>query len=211
MHTLSIVSALFLGCVSLVTNHVCAQPVETQQVASASGPGQTTSAPALSIAEKEAIYAESQRRIRRDFTVEIGGGVGAGVLRYDPDFPPGDVQAGVSLVGLSLGGFLSPSIALLGRISSFAALTDFGSLIWMGPQLQFWPTDSLTLGVGFGVGSVVGPRGVGRTGFGPSLRAGYAVWHSRRHTLRIGMEGIPLWVAGEYSYAHLLVVEWQSH
>ena len=124
---------------------------------------------------------------RKGFTLQLELSGGGSTL-----FARGDgrdeTEAGLGF-NLGLGGFLTPRIALLGRIATFnwgitTAGYDEGASVLMGPALQWWMHDRFYVegGVGVAVTSIapLGEETDDKGGMGFSLGVGYSavnLWH----------------------------------
>ncbi|MBK6849055.1 MAG: hypothetical protein IPG96_16485 [Proteobacteria bacterium] len=124
---------------------------------------------------------------RKGFTLQLelsGGGSTLLARGQGSD----ETEAGLGF-NLGLGGFLTPRIALLGRLATFdwgitTADYDEGMSVLLGAALQWWMHDRVYLEGGVGVATTgVAPRG-GETddqsGMGLSLGVGYSavnLWH----------------------------------
>ena len=129
---------------------------------------------------------------RSGFTFLVN--VGAGVQK---DTALEDTAVGLAGVNLGVGGFFKPNLAILGRFSGTRASyeTAFGDIRQVsgviGPTLQYWTSDKLSLegGAGIGVWSVDGES---ERGLGLILGVGYTVWNRGKHNLQLGVEYAPV-------------------
>ncbi|MBI2389152.1 MAG: hypothetical protein HYV09_06010 [Deltaproteobacteria bacterium] len=157
-----------------------------------------------------------------NFTVEAGAGVALGVQR-SPEYHSSNTSYGFALPSLSLGAFVAPDLAVVGRVSS-TALDDeghgFGHQTFFGAGVQYWASDHFF--VGGAIGAAATGRGVllglgrhQRNGFGLNARAGVRMAHFGRNAISSFLEWTPVWYAESDTYVastvHALAagVEWQ--
>lgn len=150
---------------------------------------------------------------RSGFTMELGLGIG------HMSVPSADFsEFGVAGLTLSLGGFLTPDLALMFRGTGVAVPESGATIVGIGALgvLQYWATDRLTLGGGLGFsqlslnfdGDVVARS---RTGFALNLRVGYALAQFTHHSLGIIYEITPAWIDGDSLVMQGLAFNWQWH
>jgi hypothetical protein len=140
-------------------------------------------------------------------TVELNLGVG---FMWSRDNSTGmESQTYTSLGGLDIGigGWVSPQIAVSGRIAGVTYSEDIGngntlSLTgaFFGPSVQYWVDDHLWFGGGIGLAvarvlsssdSTIDTSSASQTGFGIDLRAGYTFTSSSKNSFNISVELTP--------------------
>jgi hypothetical protein len=101
---------------------------------------------------------------------------------------------GLGGLSLGLGGWVSPKLAITGRIAG-VTLSDNGarlSNVFFGPSLQYWIDDHFWLGGGLGVGilalSLDNGDGDSITGLGLDLRIGYTFTVGSENTINASFE-----------------------
>ena len=149
---------------------------------------------------------------REGFTIELG--LGGALTVVDPNYvgsscPPGASNCasgseaktfgGLAPLSLGIGGFLSPTVALLFRLSGTSYFRSSSQIVnaVYGPAVQVWLTDRFMLGAGAGVG-LHGPNPLlnessmsTQAGFAFSARAGYALYAGQNHSFRLAAEVVP--------------------
>lgn len=168
---------------------------------------------------------------RGGFTLELGLGAGVTSVTRElsscfasstgsggcSDGSDTDTYAGFAPLSVGIGGFLSRDVALTLRSSgtSYFKSRDLWSSAFVGPAVQYWPMDTLSVGGGAGVG-VWGPNPAlsrrardPKVGFALSLRAGVDPFGLRDHSFRIGVEVLPAFYDRTRVIGAALVAEWQ--
>ncbi|WP_146646181.1 hypothetical protein [Labilithrix luteola] len=183
LHASSSAAFVALGLLASSTN---AFAQEESKPAEEPAPATRAAAPA---AAYEAPPSESTAPyVRHGFTMELGVGVSQTSLSSDV----GDREhsnIGLAPLSLSMGGFVSPKVALLGRMAGTSFFRDddhkrsYQTVSgFYGAGLQYWPSDRFFVGGGVGAAVLAsdlyrqGSRDVRYTevGFGGNLRAGWA-------------------------------------
>lgn len=130
-------------------------------------------------------------------TFEFNMGVGAGIGDHDPGSGTADDARGTKV------GFASPDIAAGVRLGSLAItgrlaviLMKDDSYVFVGPAVQWWPSDRVFLGGGLGLGGIELDKAAaddtkGYQTLGLSLRAGLNLRPERRHRLTVSVEVTP--------------------
>jgi hypothetical protein len=129
------------------------------------------------------------------------------------------VEPGLAPVGVSLGGYLTPRIALLGRLAGTSYFRGNNQYLhtFAGPVVEVWPHDRLFLAGGIGFGSrgpnpLFGASSVHPdSGLALDVRAGVAVLNGVKHALTVSLEVIPALV-DEFEDLHIggaLLVGWK--
>jgi hypothetical protein len=126
-------------------------------------------------------------------------------------------KVGLAGLSLSLGGYLSPAIALLFRIAPTSYFEDRTQFIqsFYGPVVEVWPHDRFFLsgGVGF---ALYGPNPLfsqsseeTRASWGLDFRVGAALVNSRRHAFTLSFEFIPGFYKKGNVMGYALVAAWK--
>lgn len=161
--------------------------------------------------------------LRKGFTFELGLGV---AMTHDADGTASRTRLGIAPLSASLGGFVSPRVALLGRAAgtSYFGTNDAGRTAqyvygYYGVHLQYWLSERWMVSGGPGlllswespflVEPVGGSLKSQRTGFGASLRSGYAVFTNPHHTLRFSLEAFPGTYGKGFVFGSAVNFEWQ--
>jgi hypothetical protein len=148
-------------------------------------------------------------------TVTISGGSSGG---FTSDVSrTREARIGFAPLSLSLGGFLSPSVALLFRATGTSYFEDGDQFShnFYGPVVELWPHDRFYLsgGVGFAVfgpnpflsTSDVDPEG----GWALNFRVGTALLNAENHDLTLSLEVIPGFYEDESVQGYALVAAWK--
>jgi hypothetical protein len=127
-----------------------------------------------------------------------------------------ELEPGLAPLGVSLGGYLTPRIALLGRLAGTSYFRGSHQYLQLfaGPFVEYWPRDRWFLAGGIGLGtftpnpltgsSVVSPR----QGLAFDARAGAVLTGGARHALTLSLEIIPA-VYNEFRLGAALVAAWK--
>jgi hypothetical protein len=149
-------------------------------------------------------------------TISICGGT-PGCVSASSTSTETESHFGLAPLSFSLGGFLSPQVALLFRGTG----TSFflGDEQWLnglyGIAVQYWPSDIVYLGAGtgfatFGTNFLASNRSSDSvTGFGFSARVGIAVASLTHHSLRFAYEALPCFYDRGRVIGNALTFEWQ--
>lgn len=203
-------SALILGTLALLFTNVAS----AQDGTPPPPPGYTTTAPAPTVIYVAQPQVAERVPTRSGFTMELSLGVGH--LRVPvADFS----QFGLAGLSLSLGGFLSPDLALMFRATGVAVPEAGGTIVSVGALgvLQYWATDRLTLSGGLGLSQVSVNSAFDSTiarsnkGFAINFRIGYALAQFTHHSLGLTYEITPAWIDGESVLMQGLALNWQWH
>ncbi|MCA9559445.1 MAG: hypothetical protein KC583_12870 [Myxococcales bacterium] len=156
----------------------------------------------------------------------IGLGLGLGVQTLSPDDGDSESEFGLAGLNLRIGGFLSPNLAILFKVTGTVVNRDVtgGEATYThamgGPAVQYFFNDRLHLDLGAGVSAlraeakVETPRGdfnisVDDNAFGVLGGLGYIVGQSGEHALLLSLElGAGLHDDGN-AYSTGFVVNWQ--
>lgn len=136
-------------------------------------------------------YAQP-RPLRNGLTFEANLGVGWIVAHDAEDDKTSDTGFGGLCLGF--GGWVSPQLAITGRLSGVTISEEGARLshIFVGPSLQYWVDDHIWLGGGVGFSILaLDIDGVGSdstTGFGIDLRAGYTFTTGNENTFNLSFE-----------------------
>ena len=140
--------------------------------------------------ESVTVPEEPQGPDRSGFTLLLTMGVGFQKLDAGRDW-----ETGLGGLNLGIGGFLSPNLAVLFRISGtnvrYGEPYEFlGDIVsgFAGPSVQYWASDSFIFEGGLGVGVVDYENGGSRRGLGALLAAGYSFYHKKKSSLQVGIE-----------------------
>ena len=173
-------------------------------------------------------YAEPQRQ---GFTGDLGLGLAFTSVPQDSISLSCDVtggcisseeescalEIGLAPLSLSLGGFLSPSAALLFRIGSTSYFKNGDQIVhgFYGPILELWLHERFYASGGVGLG-LFGPNTLlssgsqdVEAGVALDLRAGAALINGTDHDLTLSLEVIPGFYDGEVVIGSALVVAWK--
>lgn len=145
---------------------------------------------------------------RQGFTLELGLGI-AWLSQ------PSSSYSEVGLYGLtvSLGGFVSPSLAIEARITGASILGGYDSVTFENAlaAVQFWPNDWLSIGAGIGVSMAQDSSYSSDLGFALDARLGAAVARWSSGVMRVAVEFVPAWPQGELVTMAALGVEYQYY
>ncbi len=156
---------------------------------------------------------------RHGFTMELG--IGAALTHVAPEIGPSQTSFGLAPLSLSLGGFVSPDVAILARLagtSYFDTAPDGTSTQYVngyyGIHVQYWVNDRVMLSAGpglalFGENAFFAPSKSPHVGYGASLRAGYALLAIEHHALRVSIEAFPAKFDTGFVFGSALNLEWQ--
>lgn len=129
---------------------------------------------------------------RGGFTVLVDFGLGV-----QNDTAIEETAVGLGGVNLGVGGFVTPDLALMFRISGTTVTYDLGGVDYgqtsgvAGPALQFWLSDRFNVEAGAGLGFWRGdPQGANQ-GFGLLLGAGVSIFNRGKHNLQLGIQYAP--------------------
>lgn len=137
---------------------------------------------------------------RKGFTLALTIGPGGAAL-----FPSGggsSLEPGVG-AGISLGAFVRPNLAVLGRFSGVGYFTksnvDAAGVGVVGPALEWWLSDQVSLVGGIGLGfSHIKPsvgQDTAKTGLGLMLAGHWLPWTSDHHGLGFYVDLQPVFLA----------------
>jgi len=146
---------------------------------------------------------------RHGFTLELGLGI-AWMRAPASDFS----ELGLHGLAISLGGFISPSLAIEARITGATILSSSADSITFTNLLvnvQYWANDWLTIGGGIGAGVGSGASPVTDFGFALNARIGAAFVRWRRGLMRVALEFVPTWINGELITMTALALEYQYY
>jgi hypothetical protein len=126
------------------------------------------------------------------------------------------LEPGLAPLGVSLGGYVTPRIALLGRLAGTSYFRGRGQVLhtFAGPIVEFWPHDRwfLSGGVGLGVltpNPVLGHSSlVTREGLAFDARGGAVLVGGARHALTLSLEIIPA-IYNHFQAGAALLVAWK--
>jgi hypothetical protein len=125
--------------------------------------------------------------LKNGMTVELNLGLG-----WMTSSESDKSYTGIGGLSLGVGGWVSPQVAITGRIAG-ATISENGeqlSNIFFGPSLQYWVNDNFWLGGGIGLGILAdncdGCESV--TGFGFDARVGYTFSVSSENTFNVSFE-----------------------
>lgn len=167
--------------------------------------------------------------IREGFTMEVG--IGLAWTQYDDVWYTVSSTDGESIVrertskfglaplSLSLGGFLSPDLAMMARMAGTSYFDGDDQLVnsFYGVVVQYWLNDVIFVGGGPGF-AVYGPNAfVSRSsvdpvaGFGVNARLGAMPASNEEHGFGVVFELFPSWYAEEMVVGAALNLQWQLY
>jgi hypothetical protein len=125
-------------------------------------------------------------------------------------------EPGLAPLGLSLGGYLTPRLALLGRLSGTSYFRGDEQILHMfaGPVVEFWPHDRWFVSGGVGLGSLTPNPLLGsslvtpRQGVAFDARAGAVLAGGVRHAVTASLEVIPA-IYKHFQAGAALLVAWK--
>jgi hypothetical protein len=172
---------------------------------------------------------------RKGFTGDLGLGASITTIPKDADPPPPafggpppvpaesketrEARFGLAPLSLSLGGYFSPTVALLFRTSGTSYFRNSNQYVnqFYGPIVEIWPHDRFYLSAGVGLG-VFGPNplvssrssGDPEAGLAFDARAGVALINAENHDLTLSIEVIPGFYRNDDSVqGYALVAAWK--
>lgn len=159
---------------------------------------------------------------RQGFTLELGLGAAMTHTVHDSYYGGGsNTGFGIAPLSLSVGGFVSPKVALLARIagtSSFETRGDSTAQMvngFYGAHVQYWISDEVMISGGPGLtirgqNSWIGPTGHDlETGYGASVRVAYSFFNAKHHSVRFAVEAFPSVYKHDVVLGTALNLEWQ--
>ena len=166
---------------------------------------------------------ETATAVRNGFTLEAGlGGSFVSEIHSSED---SSNRLGRDALSVGLGGFVTPSLALLVRFSqtsfkpasAHGTTSDVSSLWFLGAHVQYWLTDRFFVSGGPGYvhfdhvfAAVYGAELHEQyQNLGFSIRTGFAFGLWENHTLRISLEAIPAFFERTTIMGEALSLEWQ--
>jgi hypothetical protein len=170
------------------------------------------------VAVSQPALADAPRR--EGFTLEVG--LGMSLTTLAPDVGESETRFGLAPLSLSLGGFLTPDVAMMARIAGTSYFEEFGGDTvqlgsnFYGLALQYWPADVVFIGGGFGFALFDdnpffggGNRIAGEGGWALMARAGWSFATLRDHSFALVYELIPAFYDGFNVFGHALIVQYQ--
>jgi hypothetical protein len=165
-----------------------------------------------------------EKYVPHGFTIEVG--LGISFMSSSSSQPFADHSAiGLAPLSLSLGGFLSPQFALMGRIAgtSFFRETVDGRTYqigntFVGPELQWWPSERIFLAGGVGLGlygtnalqDVPKDYQFNESGLGFDARAGWVfAVGGKQHAFGLVAEFVPTFTKQSTVMGSALNLQWQ--
>jgi hypothetical protein len=148
--------------------------------------------------------------------VTVGLDIGLGITSISADGGGSESQTGLSGLNLSLGGFMSPNMAVLLRLSGTTFSDDFGpgSAIsaFLGGEVQAWVAPKFFVGGGAGIG-ILGHTEYDDTesGFAITGRAGYEIVQGRSSGFHVALEVTPSFYEGARVTSIGLQIGWQHY
>lgn len=107
-----------------------------------------------------------------------------------------ETAVGLAGANLGLGGFVTPNLAIMARVSGTNVSYDtiFGDIAQvsgvLAPTLQYWANDRVSLEGGVGMG-FWNAEGESSTGVGLILGVGFTLFNRGKHNLQLGLEYAP--------------------
>lgn len=167
----------------------------------------------MPVPEKEIESESNSQRYGRDgFTLLLTMGLGL----QQGSFSDGDVRTGLGGLNLGIGGFVSPDLAVMFRISGTSVQTsnywggsrDFVSGVG-GIAVQYWASDSFNVEAGLGMGFWGTEYDLGGRGAGVILGGAWSFYHGNTSSLQLGLEYAPAFVGGTTIHNLCLAFGWQ--
>jgi hypothetical protein len=122
---------------------------------------------------------------RSGFTLLLTMGVGFQKLGDSRDW-----ETGLGGLNLGIGGFVSPDLAVMFRLSGTTVqygIYDIVSGVG-GPGVQYWVSDSFNLEGALGLGFVDYGGGWNQQAVGMLLGMGYSFYHKKKTSFQLGLE-----------------------
>ena len=128
-----------------------------------------------------------------------------------------ELEPGLAPLGVSLGGYFTPRVALLFRLAGTSYFRGSHQYLQLftGPMVEYWPRDRWFLAGGIGLGtftpnpltgsSVV----ISREGLALDARAGAVLAGGNRHALTLSLELIPAFYKNRAQAGAALVAAWK--
>lgn len=133
---------------------------------------------------------------RKGFTLLLSAGLG-----FQSDDALEESTLGIGGLNAGIGGFLSPRLGLLFRVSGTTVNYDYDEFDYTqtsgvgGIALQYWLSDRFNVEGGPAVGFWTSDLGDDE-GFGLLVAAGYSVFQSTKTSLQLGVEWAPAFTEG---------------
>ena len=129
--------------------------------------------------------------LHRTMTFELNVGLGWMYAQADGDSDTSDL--GIGGLSLGIGGWVSPQLAITGRIAGVTLSENDATLsnIFVGPSVQYWLNPNAWIGGGAGVGILrlaAGGESDSVNGLSLDLRAGYTFNPGTENTFNISFE-----------------------
>lgn len=158
------------------------------------------------------------------FTMELG----FGVAHTDIESRVASrekTSVGLAPLSLSLGGFLSPKVALLGRAAGTSVFRQDAAgrayqtvNAFYGPAIQYWASERTFAGFGVGLGvlttdpltSRARPPQFVELGVGASARVGWAFAVVEKHAFTLGFETIGSFLPDSFVSSLAINLQWQA-
>ena len=138
--------------------------------------------------------------LRSGLTFEAN--IGFGAVHVSVDNGDSDSEGALGGLDIGLGAFITPNVAITGRIAGATYFEDDNTLTvgFFGPSLQYWASDTLWFGGGVGLGFAalsIGPDDVIREeDIGLDLRVGYTFPTLTQNSFNISFELNPVFFDG---------------
>lgn len=156
---------------------------------------------------------------RSGFTSELGLGIAHTSVSNEGG--GGVSKIGLAPLSFSLGGFVTPDLAIMGRAAgtSFFGEDRNGKLVqtgnlFYGVVMQGWLSESFFVGGGvgymiYGLNPLISPNARMVAGWGLTARGGWSFASTRHHSFDLVLELFPSFYDGAKVFGTALNLEWQ--
>lgn len=128
-----------------------------------------------------------------------------------------EFEPGLAPLGVALGGYFTPRVALLGRLAGTSYFRGSHQYLQLftGPVVEYWPSDRWFLAGGIGLGTFTPNPFTGssvvssREGLALDARAGAVLTGGPRHALTLSLELIPAFYENRARAGAALLAAWK--